>query len=100
MNTDPNPDTPNFCGLPGTMAVVFGLVALLLGFGGGWLPWLGGSAYYLLMAVGLLVVALLLHLGAGRRQYVPVVAGGHGSLGTKTGDSVLAHALPRDSGAR
>ncbi|MEP7299050.1 MAG: PQQ-binding-like beta-propeller repeat protein, partial [Burkholderiales bacterium] len=42
------------------MAVVFGLLALLLGIGGGWLLWLGGSAYYLLMALGLLVVALLL----------------------------------------
>lgn len=29
-------------------------------------------------------------------QYVVVVAGGHGSLGTKTGDSVIAYALPQD----
>jgi glucose dehydrogenase len=29
-----------------------------------------------------------------------VVAGGHGSLGTKTGDSVLAYALPSESIAR
>lgn len=28
------------------------------------------------------------------RQYVVVVAGGHGSLGTKAGDSVIAYALP------
>lgn len=29
------------------------------------------------------------------RQYVVVFAGGHGSLGTKLGDSVMAYALPR-----
>jgi quinoprotein glucose dehydrogenase len=29
-----------------------------------------------------------------RRQYVVVVAGGHGSLGTKAGDSIIAYALP------
>jgi quinoprotein glucose dehydrogenase len=29
------------------------------------------------------------------RQYVLVVAGGHGSLGTKTGDYIIAYALPR-----
>jgi quinoprotein glucose dehydrogenase len=29
------------------------------------------------------------------RQYVVVFAGGHGSLGTKLGDSVVAYALPR-----
>ena len=28
------------------------------------------------------------------RQYVVVMAGGHGSLGTKMGDSLLAYALP------
>jgi quinoprotein glucose dehydrogenase len=28
------------------------------------------------------------------RQYVVVVAGGHGSLGTKSGDSIIAYALP------
>jgi quinoprotein glucose dehydrogenase len=33
--------------------------------------------------------------GADGRQYVVVVAGGHGSLGTKAGDSVIAYALPR-----
>jgi Glucose dehydrogenase len=27
-----------------------------------------------------------------------VVAGGHGSLGTKAGDYVIAYALPRDGG--
>ncbi len=32
--------------------------------------------------------------GADGRQYVLVVAGGHGSLGTKRGDSVIAYALP------
>jgi quinoprotein glucose dehydrogenase len=33
--------------------------------------------------------------GEDGRQYVLVVAGGHGSLGTKAGDSVIAYALPR-----
>ena len=28
------------------------------------------------------------------RQYVVVMAGGHGSLGTKMGDSLMAYALP------
>jgi quinoprotein glucose dehydrogenase len=28
------------------------------------------------------------------RQYVVVMAGGHGSLGTKLGDSLVAFALP------
>ena len=32
---------------------------------------------------------------ASGRQFVVVVAGGHGSLGTKLGDSVIAYALPR-----
>jgi quinoprotein glucose dehydrogenase len=32
---------------------------------------------------------------ASGRQFVVVVAGGHGSLGTKLGDSILAYALPR-----
>ncbi|WP_427025504.1 membrane-bound PQQ-dependent dehydrogenase, glucose/quinate/shikimate family [Aureimonas ureilytica] len=32
--------------------------------------------------------------GADGRQYLLVVAGGHGSLGTKRGDSVIAYALP------
>jgi len=32
---------------------------------------------------------------ADGRQYVVVVAGGHGTLGTKPGDSVIAYALPR-----
>ncbi|NML46645.1 membrane-bound PQQ-dependent dehydrogenase, glucose/quinate/shikimate family [Ramlibacter sp. G-1-2-2] len=35
------------------------------------------------------------YLGADGRQYVLVVAGGHGSLGTKAGDSVIAYAVPR-----
>lgn len=60
MNTHSNTYALNFRGLPGAMAVVFSLLALLLGIGGGWLLWLGGSAYYLLMAMGLLLVALLL----------------------------------------
>ncbi|WP_395452418.1 membrane-bound PQQ-dependent dehydrogenase, glucose/quinate/shikimate family (plasmid) [Azospirillum melinis] len=33
--------------------------------------------------------------GEDGRQYVLVVAGGHGSLGTKGGDSVIAYALPK-----
>lgn len=33
--------------------------------------------------------------GEDGRQYVVVVAGGHGSTGTKPGDSVIAYALPR-----
>lgn len=35
------------------------------------------------------------YLGADGRQYIVVAAGGHGSLGTKAGDSVIAYALPR-----
>lgn len=31
------------------------------------------------------------------RQYVVVMAGGHGSLGTKMGDSLIAYALPDDA---
>jgi quinoprotein glucose dehydrogenase len=34
------------------------------------------------------------YTGADARQYVVVVAGGHGSLGTKAGDDVIAYALP------
>jgi quinoprotein glucose dehydrogenase len=33
--------------------------------------------------------------GRDGRQYVVVVAGGHGTLGTKQGDSVIAYALPK-----
>lgn len=33
--------------------------------------------------------------GADGRQYVIVVAGGHGTLGTTAGDSVIAYALPK-----
>ncbi|HET8746962.1 MAG TPA: PQQ-binding-like beta-propeller repeat protein [Ramlibacter sp.] len=33
--------------------------------------------------------------GADGRQFVVVVAGGHGSLGTQAGDDVIAYALPR-----
>ena len=29
------------------------------------------------------------------RQFVVVVAGGHGSLGTRLGDSIIAYALPK-----
>jgi quinoprotein glucose dehydrogenase len=32
---------------------------------------------------------------ASGRQYVIVVAGGHGSLGTRLGNSIIAYALPR-----
>lgn len=35
------------------------------------------------------------YLGEDDRQYLVVVAGGHGSLGTKAGDDVIAYALPR-----
>ncbi|MGL9723503.1 membrane-bound PQQ-dependent dehydrogenase, glucose/quinate/shikimate family [Sodalis sp. (in: enterobacteria)] len=34
------------------------------------------------------------YLGADGRQYVVIAAGGHGGLGTRTGDSVVAWALP------
>jgi quinoprotein glucose dehydrogenase len=34
------------------------------------------------------------YTGADGRQFVLVVAGGHGSLGTKPGDDVMAYALP------
>lgn len=34
------------------------------------------------------------YTGADGRQYLLVVAGGHGSLGTRRGDSVIAYALP------
>jgi quinoprotein glucose dehydrogenase len=34
------------------------------------------------------------YTGADGRQYLLVIAGGHGSLGTKTGDYVIAYALP------
>jgi quinoprotein glucose dehydrogenase len=33
--------------------------------------------------------------GEDGRQYVLVVAGGHGSLGTRPGDAVIAYALPQ-----
>lgn len=35
------------------------------------------------------------YAGADGRQFVLVVAGGHGSLGTKPGDDVIAYALPK-----
>jgi quinoprotein glucose dehydrogenase len=35
------------------------------------------------------------YLGRDGRQYILVSAGGHGSLGTKRGDSVIAYALPQ-----
>ncbi len=37
------------------------------------------------------------YTGADGRQYVLVMAGGHGSLGTRQGDYVLAFALPDDT---
>jgi quinoprotein glucose dehydrogenase len=35
------------------------------------------------------------YLGADGRQYLVVVAGGHGSTGTKAGDAIIAYALPK-----
>jgi len=35
------------------------------------------------------------YLGADGRQYLLVIAGGHGSTGTRPGDYVIAYALPR-----
>ena len=35
------------------------------------------------------------YTGADGRQFVLVVAGGHGSTGTKAGDFVIAYALPK-----
>jgi quinoprotein glucose dehydrogenase len=35
------------------------------------------------------------YTGADGRQYLLVIAGGHGSLGTKAGDDVIAYALPK-----
>ena len=32
---------------------------------------------------------------ASGRQFIIVVAGGHGSLGTRMGDSIIAYALPK-----
>jgi quinoprotein glucose dehydrogenase len=37
------------------------------------------------------------YLGRDGRQYLVVVAGGHGSLGTKLGDDIIAYALPGKS---
>jgi quinoprotein glucose dehydrogenase len=37
------------------------------------------------------------YLGSDGRQYLVVVAGGHGSTGTKAGDSIIAYALPKGS---
>ncbi len=34
------------------------------------------------------------YTGRNRRQYLVVVAGGHGYVGTKLGDSIIAYALP------
>jgi len=39
------------------------------------------------------------YLGAHDRQYMLVVAGGHGSTGTRVGDAVMAFGL-RDGGRR
>lgn len=36
------------------------------------------------------------YLGRDGRQYLVVVAGGHGSTGTKAGDAIIAYALPED----
>lgn len=35
------------------------------------------------------------YLSRSGRQVLLVVAGGHGSLGTKAGDSIIAYALPQ-----
>lgn len=40
------------------------------------------------------------YLGADQRQYLLVMAGGHGSTGTKAGDSVRAYALPKEVAGR
>jgi quinoprotein glucose dehydrogenase len=40
------------------------------------------------------------YTGRDGRQYIVVAAGGHGSLGTKAGDSVIAYALPRVAATR
>ena len=37
---------------------------------------------------------------ASGRQFVVVVAGGHGSTGTKAGDFIIAYALPKSYVAR
>lgn len=39
------------------------------------------------------------YLGADGRQYLVVVAGGHGSTGTKAGDAIIAYALPTTESA-
>ncbi|HEX5779433.1 MAG TPA: PQQ-binding-like beta-propeller repeat protein [Xanthobacteraceae bacterium] len=36
------------------------------------------------------------YLGRDGRQYLVVVAGGHGSTGTKAGDAIVAYALPKN----
>jgi quinoprotein glucose dehydrogenase len=33
-----------------------------------------------------------------QRQFLLVVAGGHGSTGTKAGDAIVAYALPKQQG--
>lgn len=38
--------------------------------------------------------APLSYIGADGRQYVVIMSGGHGSLGSKLGDSLMAYALP------
>jgi len=37
------------------------------------------------------------YLGPSGRQFVVIAAGGHGKLGTRRGDSVVAYALPREA---
>ena len=36
----------------------------------------------------------------GGRQYVVIAAGGHAGLGTRSGDYVMAYALPESSAAQ
>lgn len=38
------------------------------------------------------------YLGADGRQYLVVVAGGHGSTGTEVGDAIIGYALPQGGG--
>ncbi|WP_171049412.1 hypothetical protein, partial [Pseudomonas aeruginosa] len=38
---------------------------------------------------------LMSYTGKDGRQYVLIVAGGHGSFGTRMGDYIIAYALPR-----
>ena len=57
------------------LAILFGLIGLWLAVGGGWLLWLGGSAYYLPAGIGCLLAAWFYLRGrpdAGFRSYLAV----------------------------